>query len=198
VVLGAGFRIAGVVPRPDDPGVPALAVDGADAAAALARSLEPAADQLVGRGGSPSVAGMALPSADVLAERAASRAGAQALTGEVRGALGDGLFVGSSLRLVDASGSGVLVVDGPLELGGASTFAGLIIALGDLRIDSGAEVAIDGAVMVGSGGGVLSLRGAGHISYDRLIIERIDAAFPGLLPRRARVTGWRERPDAAL
>ena len=58
--------------------------------------------------------------------------------------------------------------------------------------------AIDGAVMVGRSGALLSLRGAGHIAYDALVIARIDTLFPGLLPRRARVTGWRQRPDAAL
>jgi len=198
VALGDSFRIAGLVARPDDPGVPALAVDGADTAAALADSLEPAADQLVGRGGVPSIAGMVLPSVDSLAELAAQRADATELSGEVRGALGDGLFVAPSLRMIDVTGSGVLVVDGPLEIGGTTTFAGLIIAAGDVRMDSSAELAIDGGVMVGSAGTVLALRGAGYIAYDRRIIERIDAAFPGLLPRRARVTGWRERPDAAL
>jgi hypothetical protein len=56
-------------------------------------------------------------------------------------------------------------------------------------------VAIDGAVLVGRMGSATSLRSAGHIAYDPLVIARVDAALPGLLPRRARISGWREQPD---
>jgi hypothetical protein len=200
LALGAGFRVAGVEPRSDDPGLPAVALDGPEAAAALAARLAPGAGaQLVGRGGSPSIAGAALPSAESIADAAARRADAQPLGGEARGRLGDGLFVTpTSLRLADVEGSGVLVVGGTLELSGTISFAGLIVALGDVRLDASSTAAIDGAVMVGSVGAQVSLRGAGHLAYDPLIIARIDAQFPGLLPRRARVTGWREQPDAAL
>lgn len=200
MALGGDFHVSGAEPRPDDPGLPAVAVDGAAAAAALAARLpREAAAQLVGRGGSPSIADTSLPSAEALASTAARRVEAQALGGEARGALGDGLFVSpASLRLVDATGSGVLVVNGALELSGASTFSGIVVALGDVRLDIGSAVAIDGAVMVGSSGAVLSLRGGGHIAYDPRVVARVDAGFPGLLPRRARVTGWREQPDAAL
>lgn len=200
LALGAGFRVAGVEPRSDDPGLPAVALDGADAATALAARLAPGTGaQLVGRGGSPSIAGAALPSAESIADAAARRAEAQTLGGEARGRLGDGLFVTpTSLRLADAEGSGVLVVGGTLELSGTSSFAGLIVALGDVRLDAGSTAAIDGGVMVGRVGALVSLRGEGHLAYDPRIIAHIDAQFPGLLPRRARVTGWREQPDAAL
>jgi hypothetical protein len=102
----------------------------------------------------------------------------------------------SSLRLVDVSGSGVIIANGALELGGASSFAGVIVALGDVRLDLDGSAAIDGAML--SGGTALSLRGTGHVAYDSAVIAHIDSAFPGLLPRRARITGWREQPDAAL
>lgn len=200
LVLGADFRINGIAAGAADPGLPALALDGGDAAAALAARLPPGAGaQLVGRGGSPSIAGAALPSAEALADTAGRRAEAQAIGADVSGALGEGLFVSpASLRMVDASGSGVLVVNGQLELSGASTFTGLIIALGDVRLDAAGSAAIDGAVVVGRGGATLSLRGSGHIAYDPRVIAAVDALFPGLLPRAARVTGWRERPDEGL
>ena len=196
--LGAGFRVAGVEARPGDPGVPAVAADGAAAAAALvARLPSGSAGQLVGRGGSPSIVGMSSPSLDALAATAGRRADAQALGSEVHGALGDGVFISpSSLRLVDVSGSGVIIANGALELGGASSFAGVIVALGDVRLDLDGSAAIDGALL--SGGTALSLRGTGHVAYDSAVIARIASAFPGLLPRRARITGWREQPDAAL
>jgi hypothetical protein len=198
--LGTGFAISGVEAGPDDPGLPAVAVDGADAAAALAARLpSDAAARLVGRGGSPSIAGTSLPSAAALAAAAANRAGAQVLNGEAHGALGDGLFVSpTALRLSDVSGSGVLVALGALDLGGTTTFSGLIIALGDVRADLGSNATIAGAVMVGAAGAVVSLRGNGGIGYDARVIAGIDAAFPGLLPRQARVTGWREEPEAGL
>jgi len=200
LALGSDFRVAGVEPRADDQGLPALAVDGADAAAALAAALPPdAAARLVGRGGAPSLIGTALPSAEALANAAARRVEARALADVASGALGDGIFVSpSALRLADASGSGVLVVNGALELSGTSSFSGLVIALGGIRLDVGGTGVVDGAVLVGRAGAVVALRGDGHIAYDPRVIARIDAAFPGLLPRRARVTGWREIPDAAL
>jgi hypothetical protein len=197
LALGDEFGIAGAVPTANDPGLPAVALDGIDGAAALAASLQPAAAaRLVGRGGSPSIAALALPSAEGLADAAAHRVEAQTLGGEVHGALGDGLFFSpGALRLSDVSGSGVLVANGPIEISGASTFSGIVVALGDLRSDLGSSVAIDGAVLVGRMGSATSLRSAGHIAYDPLVIARVDAALPGLLPRRARITGWREQPD---
>lgn len=198
LALGADFRITGVEPVGNDAGLPAVAVDGVTAAAALAARLPPASTaQLLGRGGAPSIADAALPSAEALAATAANRVEARAIGSEVRGAFGDGLFISpASLQLVDASGSGVLVVDGALELSGATSFSGLIVALGGLMFDADSQAAIDGAVLVGSSGAVVSLRGDGHITYDPRVIRQVDTAFPGLLPRRARVTGWHEYGDA--
>jgi hypothetical protein len=196
--LGGDFHVRGVMPSAGDPGLPAVGVADAAAAAALGAGLpSAAAAHLVGRGGTPSIAGTSLPSAEALAAMAARRADARVLASEAYGALGDGLFVSpASLRLGDASGSGVLVVNGSLELGGASSFSGIVVALGDVRIGLGSAVAIDGAMIVGRGATLLSLRGSGHIAHDARVIERVDAAFPGLLPRRVRVTGWRELLDA--
>lgn len=199
LTLGGDFGIAGLMPSASDAGLPAVGIEDSASAAALAAQLPAdAAARLVGRGGTPSIAGTAMPSVEALADLAAGRADAQLLTGDVQGALGDGLFVSpGSLRLTDVSGSGVLVAKGALDLSGSTSFSGLVLALGDVRADLGSDVAIDGAMMVGRMGTLLSLRGAGHIAYDARVLQRVDAAFPGFLPRRLRVTGWRESFDAA-
>jgi hypothetical protein len=198
LALGPDFRISGTAASASDAGVPAIAVDSAAAAAALAAALPPGAGtQLVGRGGTPSIADAALASAETLAAAAVQQPVARGLTSDVQGSLGDGLFVSpASLHLTDASGSGILVVAGTLELSGVTSFSGLIVALGAVRLDVGSRAAIDGAVLVGRGGALVSLAGAGHIAYDARIVAGVDTAFPGLLPRRARVTGWHEYADA--
>lgn len=195
--LGSQFRISGRLPAADDPGLPAVAVDDPNAAAAMSAALPPdAAPRLSGRGGSPSIEGTAVPGIDGLAEAAARRSGARVLEGDVRGAIGDGLFVSpTALRMADVSGSGILVARGPLDLSGICNFSGLIVALGDVRSGLGSDVAIAGAVLVGAAGSAVSLRGGGHIAYDARVIEAVDTALPGLLPRRARVTSWREDND---
>jgi hypothetical protein len=198
LALGPDFRITGTAASASEAGLPAVAADSVAAAAALAAALPPGAGtQLVGRGGTPSIADAALASAETLAAAAAQQPVARALASDVQGSLGNGLFVSpASLHLTDASGSGILVVAGMLELSGVTSFSGLIVALGNLRVDLGSQVAIDGAVLVGRGGALVSLAGAGHIAYDARIIAGVDTAFPGLLPRRARVTGWHEYADA--
>jgi len=200
VELGLGTRldVIGVDQSGTSDPIPAVTLDNVATAGALAARLSAeSAAHLVGAGGPPSIAAAAIPDLAALAAAARQRSDAVGLGGDVVGALGEGLFVvPGSLRLADASGSGVLVVGGNLEITGTTSFAGLIIALGDLRIDTGATVALDGAVL--SGGVTASLRGDGHIAYDARVVARSDSAHPGLLPRRARVAGWREEPDAGL
>lgn len=196
--LGSEFFITGTEAAAGSSGLPAVAVDGFDAAAALAAGLPPdAAARLIGAGKIPSVAPAAVPAAEAVLA-AAKHAGARELAGTAGGDLGNGLFLSrSSLRLVDATASGILVVDGSVEFGGASTFSGVIVALGDIRVDWGSEAVLNGAVVVGRNGTVMALRGRGQIAYDHRTVERVAAAFPGLLPHRVRVTGWREQRDPA-
>jgi hypothetical protein len=197
--LGNAFRVAGRMPSADDPGLPAVAVGDEAAAGALRDALPPdAAPRLSGRGSPPSIEDTAVPTVDGLAEAAAGRADARLLDGEAHGALGAGLFVSpGALRLADVSGSGVLVAGGPLDLSGTCTFSGLIVALGDVRSGLGSEVTLAGAMLVGAAGRLVSLRGGGSIAFDPRVIAAVDAAVPGLLPRRARITSWREASDAA-
>jgi hypothetical protein len=198
ISLAMGFQVSGAAASATDPGLPAVAVNGSGAAAALAAQLSPAtAAQLTGRGGPPSIADAAVPSPEDIAATAARQAGGHALTGEVHGDIGDGLFVvPTALRLVDARGSGILVVQGALQLSGTIAFSGVIVALGGIQADADSHSAIDGSVLVGNRGTLIALRGDGHLAYDAQIVRTVNRAFPGLLPNRARVTGWHEYADA--
>ena len=198
IALATGFQVSGAAAAGTDPGLPAIAVNGSGAAAALAAQLPPpAAAQLTGRGGPPSIADASVPSPEDIAATAARQAAARALPSEVQGNIGDGLFISpAALRLVDASGSGILVVQGTLQLSGTIAFSGIIVALGGLQADADSHSAIDGAVLVGSRGTLIALRGDGHLAYDAQIVRNVNRAFPGLLPSRARVTGWHEYADA--
>jgi hypothetical protein len=193
LALGRDFRVTGD-PAPSGPA--ALAVGDEDTAADLRARLGPdAGGRLIGGGGAPSIAAATLPDLAALLGSALGRADARLVGGQLQGALGHGLFVSpGSLRLADVSGDGVLVAGGALEIGGATTFSGLIIALGDIRIDASSTTTVAGAVMAG---GALLLRGAGEIRYDRNVIERLGSEFGALLPHGIRVVGWREWPEAA-
>ncbi|MGD9765803.1 MAG: hypothetical protein AB7V27_19075 [Candidatus Binatia bacterium] len=178
--------------------VPAMAVRSEAVAAQLRdRLTAEEGARLTGPGGRPSLIPAGIPDVGALLEQARRRGEAQSLRAEVDGAVGDGLFVrNGSLHLLNASGSGILLIDGALEITGSCEFHGVILVAGDLRVAPDAEVAIAGAVVQGAGGGALVLRGRGRIGYDAEVVERVGAAHPGLLPARARVTGWRELPDA--
>lgn len=192
LLLGAGWRIDGSA------GVPALAVASDEAATRLRGGLDAdARRRIVAPAGTPDIGVAALPDLAALLAAAARRGDLRRLGGEISGALGDGIFLaptGSSLR--DASGSGILLVDGPLEIAGAFEFDGLVATTAGLTAAADATVRIAGAVLQGPRGGALALRGSGRIAFDDGIAERLAARYPGLLPSRARVVGWRELADA--
>lgn len=192
LLLGAAWRIDGAAD------VPALAVASTAAAEQLAAGLDADERRRVnGPGGPPSLGVAAIPDLDALLAAAAARPEARALAGEVGGALGDGLFLAAGgTRLRDASGSGILLVDGPLEIDGAFAFAGLVAASGGVSVAPTATVDMRGCLLQGARGGALLLRGSGRLAYDEGVADALAAAHPGLLPSRARVTGWRELSDA--
>ena len=196
--LGDGWRLEGATSDTTHPAVPALAVRGEDVAAAVLAALPAgAAARLLGPGATPSLRATAIPSGAALIEAARQRSDVRSVIGTVGGGLGDGLFLSpGALRLSDASGSGILLVDGPLELGGAVSFAGRIVVNGDVRGDAGATVAIDGGLLQGAAGRALVLRGTGMVRYDARIAAALGAAYPTLLPRPAQITGWRELAEA--
>ncbi len=193
LLLGGEFIINGIGEGCGS-GFPALALKSPEAAQTLLAQLPAtAATQLLGDGESPGIAARSFPPLDTLAATAALSPTARLLDAEASGALGSGILVAaSSLTLTDASGSGLLIVDGNLQVSGQMTFSGLVVALGDVQFDEGSAVQIDGGLLQGTAGSQLHLRGAGSITCDRPAIERVDSDFPGLLPRRAIIAGWRE------
>lgn len=190
--LGADWRVAGAA------GVPALALGSDEAAERLAAQLDAGARaRLAAPAGTPAVGVAAIPDLDALFAAAARRPDLRAVGGDVGGALGDGVFVAAAgARLRDVSGSGILLVDGPLEIDGTFTFDGLVAAGGGVAVATGAAARIAGCLLQGPRGGALTLRGSGQLVYDEAVAERLAAAYPGLLPSRARVGGWRELADA--
>ena len=191
--LGADWRIDGAA------GVPALALASDEAAEALTARLD--ADtraRLSAPGGTPNIGVAAIPDLDALLGAAARLPDLQALGSDVGGALGDGIFLAAAgTRLRDVSGSGILLVDGPLEIAGTFAFDGLIATSGGVAVDADAVVRIAGCLLQGPRAGPLLLQGSGHLVYDDTVAGRLATSYPGLLPSRARITGWRELPDAA-
>ncbi len=196
VVLGDGFTVsgsaAGVTPEPP---VPALGVPDEPSVDAVRYQLaEISRRQLRGAGGDDSIAPRRIAHAAGLAVAISRLPGAQPLPPRAFGPLGSGIMVArQSQQISDAEGSGVLVVDGDLEIYGRFRFAGLILATGDLHIDRDAAVDISGAVIIGPAADRLQLLGAGGITYSPAAIAAVAPAVRDLLPRRAVVTGWRER-----
>jgi hypothetical protein len=197
VQLGDGWHIEGAARDATHADVPALAVrDGGVASRLSATLTADAAGRLVGPGGAPSLHSATIPSAATLLDAARARDDQRPLSGSASGGLGDGLFVSrAALQLSDASGSGVLLVDGALEISGTLQFAGLLVVNGDLRVDDGAAVDLRGAVVHSGATHVLALRGSGALRYDAPTLATLAAAYPTLLPRPAQITGWRELPE---
>jgi hypothetical protein len=192
LLLGADWRIDGGAD------VPAVAVASGEAAERLAAGLDAdGRSQLNGPGGPPSLGVAAIPDVEALLAAAAARPEARALGGEASGAIGDGLFLAADgVRLRDLTGGGMLLVDGSLEIDGAFAFTGLVAASGGIAVAPTATVDLTGCLLQGARGGPLLLHGRGRLAYDELVAGALAAAYPGLLPSRARVTGWRELADA--
>jgi hypothetical protein len=181
VSVGDGLAFSG-----PESGGPVLGVSTADEARAVA-------DQVAAVGLSDRIGVSNLRCADA-ALAAAEQAGFRRLDPVSSGALGDGVLVSpTSLVLTDAAGSGVLIVDGPLRVGGSFAFSGIVVVLGDVHLDGASSVHIDGALLQGSAGSLLDLRTVGAIAYDGEAIRRVEEWMPGWLPHRAVVTGWREQ-----
>lgn len=192
LALGAGWRVSGAI------GVPALALGSEETADRVRAGL--GADErsrLTAPAGTPGIGVAAIPDVDALLGAAAARPDLRPVAGEVTGALGDGIFLAApGTRLRDVSGSGILLASGPLEIAGTVAFEGLIATTGGVAVAADASMRITGSLLQGPRGGPLLLRGNGQIVYSDATAERLAALYPGLLPSRARVMGWRELADS--
>jgi hypothetical protein len=192
LTLGAGWRVAGA------PGVPALALGSGETADRVRAGLDAdARARLSAPAGTPGICVAAIPDVDALLGAAARHPDLRSLPAEVTGALGDGIFLAAAgARLRDVSGRGVLLVDGALEIEGTVAFEGLIAVGGRMAVAADATMRLAGSLVQGVRGGTIALRGSGEVIYDDAIAERLATIYPGLLPSRARVVGWRELANA--
>jgi hypothetical protein len=193
--LGDDFYIDGADASGDD-ATPAVALDDdADVDVFLQYLSQPARERLRGPGGTPSVTRRRLGSLNSMAAALAKLATTQVPDGEIHGPLGWGVTMSARpTRVSDASGGGILIVDGDLSIGGRFEFDGLVIVRGNVDLDSDGDLELKGALLQDSPGSSLRLRGDGSIRYDPATLALVDALAPDVLPRRAVIGAWRERP----
>lgn len=190
---GTGFRLNGSDQAGRDPALPGLGVAADDTAALLRATVATDAGlRIAGAGATPSIQAAPVVSIDEIAAKLTARRTLD-VGPHLAAAIGSGVAVsGGSLDVDWSSGDGVLIVGGNLRVSGELVFSGLVIVLGDVLFESESIVRIEGGLLQGRGHRVLALLGQGAVNYDSAAIERIDAAFPGLLPHRSRVVGWRD------
>jgi len=209
--LGDAFRLSGVDHNRSGspPGaaaassVPAMATPRTDVADAVRRQLRAdTAQQLVGAGGTPSVAAVAALNLGAYAEACAKAPRAVRLTPSApidttafgTAATPQLVIIGGDLDVSgEVSGAGILVVGGTLHVTGTLTFSGLVLALNGIAFGPASNVVIRGTVWRMPGQDErLQLLGRGSIDYSSQTLADVDAAFPGILPHAAVVVGWQE------
>jgi len=194
VALNEGIGISGFDRSGQQDPQPALALATDAATDALRTGLDPvAAAQLRGAGGTPSIGTVSFPAVETLAAAFAGDPSARVIGPAIEGPIGSGATVcPGSLEVGNAEGDGVLIVHGNLQVTGQFSFSGVLFVLGDVIFDRGSDVHIVGSILQGSGRGQLHGLGIGTVAYDSQVVQQLDLQFPGRLPRRALVSGWRE------
>jgi hypothetical protein len=143
----------------------------------------------------PPVTALAPPLAEFLSRLRAAGAGGAALDPD------PGPPAAASVALVDGDllvgdgrqGGGILFVSGRLDIRGALTFTGVVIAAGGVRVADGAALAVAGGLWIGTTalpGGALEVAGTVGVRQDAAAIDAADALFP--LPRRPVLRGLRD------
>jgi hypothetical protein len=98
--------------------------------------------------------------------------------------------IGSDATVASAGfGAGVLYVDGRLDIDADFSFSGVVVAVGGVRVASGATLTIAGSLWVG-GAPALDVAGRAILRHDEAALEATDALF--VLPRRAAAGGCQD------
>lgn len=205
-----GFVVSGLDHRrSDSPGaatgtesaVAAVGSPNPAAEAALRKRLAGRQEQVVGNGGSGSIATTApfalqryassLPNLPQAVPLAPGEATAEALgtddRPQVTSVPGDLSITGS------LTGNGILVVRGALHVSGSFAFEGLVLAMGGIVFEPASTVTISGALWrTLSTDTRLELGGSGGIVYSASAMAAVDHAFPNLLPYATVVVGRQE------
>jgi hypothetical protein len=189
-------------PSGDAPGISARAQSSVDSVAGALSSQQ--ADNVVGRGGTPSVQLSNGFSASQLLNDIVPRI--QSTPGVVTNPQLNGNdtfgtqaspqithFTGDVNVTGDLSGFGVLLVDGGLTISGSTTFTGLIVVQGTTDITT-----LQGNTTILGSLWTTDLRltvgGSASITYSSQALEQVNAlgGSSGLLPRRVKVVAWKE------
>ncbi len=93
-------------------------------------------------------------------------------------------------------GYGVLIVDGNLDVAGNFTFHGLVIARGDVEVQTTGNVGIYGSLMIDESeildaGYELDVRGNANIQYDSCALSAADGWVS--LPKAAKLIAWQDK-----
>ncbi len=195
-----GFDHSGVAGTAVD--LPALGVDDETTAAAVRSDLSAeTAGQLLGDGGSPSIA--EVDSIDLPAlmqtlngDGHAIRVDTATLPSPAQLGTPDApqltILIGDPTLTGTVVGAGVLVAPNGLKVEGSLTFKGLVLVGGDATFDADSTTAIDGALWADGTDLVLALDGHGAATWDRTALRTADTLLPGVLPHPLVVRAWRE------
>jgi len=97
----------------------------------------------------------------------------------------------------NVTGTGVLIIDGPVDIQGTIDFHGLIIARGRVEIALLGTATIHGSIYIAKqdaadGGSELDVRGNASVYYSSQALSWINNNWPGTLPQPARLVAWQE------
>ena len=95
------------------------------------------------------------------------------------------LFVDGSMDVNNITGSGILVVDGDLEMSGDFVWEGVVLVNGDLKFSGGGNKYVRGAVV--ALGDAIRLDGGIDIAYDCNVLNHLQLEYS-----RYRMISWRQ------
>lgn len=182
--------------------LPALGIAEGDAGGPVhAQLVSSEPDRLVGKGDRPSVADVEPIALDELIEQLAATAGTIRLSG-------NSLVAGSQLGTPSApqitvvldpteitgpvSGAGVLIAMGELRISGSLDFEGLVFIRSALNVSETGSVRVTGSLWVDGYSADVRLSGRGAVVYSRDAMVAVDRWLAGRLPHALIVQSWRE------
>jgi hypothetical protein len=101
------------------------------------------------------------------------------------------LVAGDLVTGASALGSGLLFVDGRLDIGGSFAFNGVVVATRGIRVAGGARLGVAGGIWLGAGA-TLVVEGEARVSARADAVDAADGLLR--LPRRALLAGLRDPP----
>jgi hypothetical protein len=182
--------------------IPAVGVGAEDGAGGVRAQLTAGErERLVGKGENPSVSGVESIAIDLLIEQLAATGNAVRISGN---ALPAGAQLGTPAApqitvLLDTmeipgavTGAGVLIAHGELHVTGSLAFEGLILTRGGVVVSEVGSLDVTGSLWAANARADISLGGHGAIVYGRDAMAGIDRWLAGRLPHALVAQSWRE------